>query len=81
MGTVDRPPPTPTCLDPNIRHGNSVGSMSALYANSPNIAPRVRLSLSFLSSAEEKQVVSYLPKEWTLDSSKLPTGLAKEQCG
>ena len=69
MGTVDRPL-TPTYFwNPNTRRGSSVGSMSALYANSPSFVdffPRTLI--------QEKQVVSYWPKEWTLDTSKLPTG-------
>ena len=40
-------PPTPTFLKPNSSCGISIGSMSALYANSPNIEPRVCLSWIF----------------------------------
>ena len=72
MGTVDRPLPFPYFWNPNTKRGSSVGSM---YANSPNIEPRVRLSLIFpLRLIYEKQVVSYWTKEWALDTSKLPTG-------
>ena len=49
MGTVDRPLPPPHFWNPNIRRGSSVGSM---YTNSPNIEPRVPLSLNFPSSAD-----------------------------
>ena len=51
MGTVDRPLPPTHFWNPNTRRGSSVGSMSALYANSPNIEPRVRLSWIFPSYA------------------------------
>ena len=44
MGTVDRPFPPPHFWNLNTRRCSSVGSMSALYTNSPNIEPRVRLS-------------------------------------
>ena len=71
MGNVDRTLPPTYFWNPNTRPGSSVGRMSALYANSPNIEPRVRLSWSFPSYA--KQVVSYWPIEWTLDTSKLLT--------
>ena len=39
----DRPLPPPNFCNPNTMRGRSFGSMSALYANSPNIDPRVRL--------------------------------------
>ena len=70
MGTVDRPLPPHIFWNPNTRRGSSGGSKSALYANSPNIEPRVRLSWIFLSYAYlEKQVVNYWQKEWALDTS------------
>ena len=45
------PLPSTHFWNPNTRRGSSVGSMSALYANSPNIEPRVRLSWIFPSYA------------------------------
>ena len=52
MGTVDRPLSSVyTFLESKHQGGSSVGSMSALYANSPNIVPRVRLSWIFPSNA------------------------------
>ena len=51
MGTVDRPLPPTHFWNPNTRRASSVGGMSALYANSPNIEPRVRLSWIFPSYA------------------------------
>ena len=50
-GIVDRTFPSTHFWNPNTRRGSSVGSMSALYANSPNIEPRVRLSWIFPSYA------------------------------
>ena len=47
MGTIDRPLPPPHFWNPNTRRGSSVSRMSALYANSPNIDPRVCLSWMF----------------------------------
>ena len=74
-GTVDRPLPPTHFWNPNTRRRSSVGSMPALYANSPNIEPRVRLPSIFpLTLILEKQAVYYWPNEWTLDCSKLPTG-------
>ena len=46
-----RPPTHTFFLNPNTRRDSSVGTKYALYANSPNIEPRARLSWIFPSYA------------------------------
>ena len=77
MGTADRPLSPTHFWNPNTKRGSSVGSMSAVYANSPNKEPvlaSVIRGFFPLTLIKEKQVVSYWPKEWALDTSSLPTG-------
>ena len=78
MGTVDRPlAPTPPhhFWNPNSGRDNSVGSLSAMYANNRKIDPHVLRSWIFfaLPLIKENQAVIYWPKEWVLGTSQLPT--------